>query len=383
MNDELATLLAHDPELGTGPVAPPIVQTSLFVFASFEAMAQAFTGETPRPIYSRGANPTVRACEQKLAALEQAEAARGFASGMGAISAAVLSQVKSGERVVCVRQVYPDTYRLLLKLLPRLGIETVFVDGRDLGAVERALPGAALLYLESPTSLLFECHDLAALAGLARAAGVTTIADNSWATPLLQRPLQLGVDLVVHSASKYLAGHSDVVAGMVAGSGERIAQIDDLTYRYRGARLSPLDAWLLLRGMRTLALRMPRHQTSALWLARQLAAHPDVAVVHHPALAGDHDMAGTSGLFSIELDPAIDIPRFCDALTLFRLGVSWGGYESLAFPAMIGLRQKAGANSLQAFGVSARLVRLSIGIESPADLLRDLDQALAAGKQPA
>jgi cystathionine beta-lyase/cystathionine gamma-synthase len=217
------------------------------------------------------------------------------------------------------------------------------------------------------------------MAALARTQDVTTIADNSWATPLLQRPLDLGVDLVVHSASKYLAGHSDLVAGMVAGSAEHIARIDDLTYPYLGARLSPLDAWLLLRGLRTLALRIPRHQTSALWLARQLAAHPAVAAVHHPALAADHGMGGTSGLFSIELVPAIDIPRFCNALSLFRLGVSWGGYESLAFPALIGLRQPAGANALHAFGISDRLVRLSIGLEAPGDLLRDLDQALAAG----
>ena len=374
--DHFDTLLAHDPEIASGPVVPPIAQTSLFAFDSFKSLKQAFTGEQPKPIYSRGRNPTVQAFEQKLALLEGAEAARGFASGMGAISAAILSQVRAGEKIVCVRHVYPDTYRLLVRLLPRFGIESAFVDGRDAQAIERGLDGARLLYLESPTSLTFERQDLARLAASARAAGAISIADNSWASPILQRPLELGVDLVVHSASKYLGGHSDVVAGVVAGSADLLGRIEHLTYPFLGAKLSPFDAWLLLRGMRTLAMRMERHGASALTIARWLEGRPEVAAVHHPALQEGSGGAPCSGLFSVELAETVDIPAFCDALSLFRLGVSWGGFESLAFPAMIGLQQAGDENALKAFGVSKRLVRLSIGLESADDLTGDLEQAL-------
>ncbi len=382
MTDGFDTLLAHDADIVDGPVVPPIVQTSLFAFDSFEALQRAFTGEAARPIYSRGVNPTVHAFETKLAQLEGAAAARGFASGMGAISAAVLSQVRAGERVVCVRHVYPDTYRFLTRLLPRLGIAVTFVDGTDPDQVAHALDGARLLYLESPTSLVFERHDLAALAALARAAGVTTIADNSWASPIFQRPLELGVDLVVHSASKYLGGHSDVVAGVVAGDAERLGLIEHLTYPFLGAKLSPFDAWLLLRGMRTLAMRMARHRASGLAVARWLAGRAAVTKVYHPAIvegsSGGAPSADppASGLFSIELAERVDIAAFCNALSLFRLGVSWGGHESLVFPAKIGLMQAGNDNALHDFGVSPRLVRLNIGLEAADDLIRDLEHAL-------
>ncbi|HEX6016457.1 MAG TPA: PLP-dependent transferase [Geminicoccaceae bacterium] len=372
------TRLIHDDglELG-GPVVPPVVQTSLFTFESYAALAATFAGERRQPVYTRVDNPTVRAFEDKVAMLEGAPAARAFASGMGAISAAVLALVQAGDRVVCVRHVYPDAYRLFVKLLPRLGVEVEFVDGADTGAVAKALPGARLLYLESPTSLVFETQDLPALAVLAREHRVATIADNSWATPVFQKPLAQGVDLVVHSASKYLSGHSDTVAGIVAGRRELVDRINDLTFPYLGAKLAPFDAFLLLRGLRTLHLRMRRHQESGLEVARWLAAHPLVTGVHHPGLREARSgLAGYASLFSLKFDAAVDIPRFCDGLRLFRLGVSWGGHESLAFPAMAGLQQTGGANAPAAFGVSPRLVRLHIGLEEPADLIADLDRAI-------
>jgi cystathionine beta-lyase/cystathionine gamma-synthase len=371
------TLLAHDDLAGSGPVVPPIHQTSLFVFESYEAMARCFAGETRQPIYSRGDNPTVMQFEEKVARLEGAEAARGFASGMAAISSALLAHLEAGDRLVCVRNVYPDAYRLMRKLLPRLGVEVTFVDGRDPSAVAAALPGARLLYLESPTSLVFETLGLAALAGLARAQGMLTICDNSWATPVFQRPIAQGVDMVVHSASKYLSGHSDTVAGVVAGTREAFARINDLAYPYLGGKLSPFEAFLLVRGMRTLPLRLQRHHESGLAVARFLAEHRLVTRVRHPAIEGAAGLDGCSGLFAIELAPALDIPRFCDALRLFRLGVSWGGHESLVFPAMIGLRQAVGANPLVEFGVPDRLVRLHVGLEAPDALIADLDRALA------
>lgn len=374
----LRTLLAHDAAHAFDAISPPIAQTSLFSYPNVAAMRASFDGSAPRAIYSRGDNPTVQAFESKLAQLEGGESARAFSSGMGAISAAVLSHVRAGERLVCVRHVYPDAYRLFAKLLPRFDVQVEYVDGRDIDAVRRALPGAALLYLESPTSVVFHALDVAALAHEARQYGVTTVIDNSWATPLFQRPLSLGVDMVVHSASKYLGGHSDVVAGIVVGTKARIQQVNDLSYPYLGAKLSPLEGWLLLRGLRTLSLRMSEHMRSGLAVASWLARQGAVTRVNHPGFAEHPNLHGAASLFSVEFDASVDIERFCDALTLFRLGVSWGGYESLVFPMLVGLEQAAGPNSLIDFDVSPRLVRLHVGLEDSDDLVADLDQALAA-----
>lgn len=372
-----ATLLAHDEAHAYGAISPPIAQTSLFAYPSVAAMRASFDGSAPRATYSRGDNPTVQAFERKVASLEGGESARAFASGMGAISAAVLAHVRSGDRVLCVRHVYPDAYRLFEKLLPRLGVQVEYVDGRDLAAVQRALPGAALLYLENPTSVVFHALDVAALARAAHAEGVISMLDNSWATPLFQRPLSMGVDMVLHSASKYLCGHSDVVAGIVVGAHDRVAQVNDLTYPYLGAKLSPIEGWLALRGLRTLALRMHEHMRSGLAVARWLQSQPAVTCVNHPAFGESPSLHGSASLFSIELAGHIDIERFCDALQLFRLGVSWGGYESLVFPMLVGLEQDAGPNSLVDFNVSPRLVRLHVGLEGTDDLVADLARALA------
>lgn len=374
-----ATLLAQDAEIPGGAVVPPIFQTSLFTFASYAELADCFAGRDRRPLYSRGDNPTVMEFERKIAALEGAEAARATASGMAAISATVLAFVGSGERILAVRHVYGDAYRLFQRLLPRLGITVDYVDGSDPEAVAAALPGAKLLYLESPTSMAFELQDIEALTRLARAQGVLSVLDNSWATPLFQRPLAHGVDLVLHSASKYLGGHSDTVAGVVAGRAELIACINATTQPYLGAKLSPLEAWLLLRGLRTLALRLPRHQASGLLIAERLCHHPAVARVLHPAWSnhpGKRTLAGYSGLFSFDVGEGIDVPALVDALRLFRIGVSWGGHESLVMPAMASLEQSPDANSLQRFGVSPRNVRLHVGLEDPEALWADLVQAL-------
>jgi cystathionine beta-lyase/cystathionine gamma-synthase len=193
---------------------------------------------------------------------------------MAAISTVILGLCQSGDRIVCVRHVYPDSYRLMRRLLPRFGIAVEFVDGGDPVAVARARPGARLLYLESPSSCIFGTQELARLAALARSHRVVSVIDNSWASPIFQRPLEHGIDLVLHSASKYLGGHSDVVASVVAGSRELITGLDETAFPYLGAKLSPLDAWLLVRGLRTLPLRMRRHHESGLAIADRLAGHP-------------------------------------------------------------------------------------------------------------
>ena len=213
MFSDPSTIVAHDDAFPAGAVVPPIFQTSLFTFGSYQELEDAMAGRVPRPIYSRGDNPTVQAFEAKLAVLEGAGAARAFASGMAAISAAVLSNLRAGERMVCVRHCSPDAFRLFTTVLPRFAIQVDFVDGRDAAAVERALPGAKVLYLETPTSLVFETQDLPRLAALASAHGALTIVDNSWASPIFQRPLAHGVDLVLHSASKYLGVAARAGAG--------------------------------------------------------------------------------------------------------------------------------------------------------------------------
>lgn len=375
-------IVAHDPVHAFSAVVPTIAQTSLFTFASYDEMVAAYRGEITRPIYSRGLNPTVRMFEEMVAALEGAEDALGFASGMAAISASVLTFVAPGDRVVAVRNVYPDAFRLFGTVLPRLGVTVDYVDGRDVAAVAAALPGARLLYLESPTSWQIEALDVPALATAARAAGLLSIMDNSWATPIFQNPIGLGVDLVVHSASKYIGGHSDVVAGVAAGSRALVDRLRAELYPYVGGRLAPFDAWLLIRGLRTLPVRMRAHETSSLAIARRLAARPEVTVVNHPGLrALPPGLRGTSGLFSFELAEGLDVRVFCDRLRLFKLGVSWGGHESLVVPGEVVRQQKAQPNSAHAFGISPRSVRIHVGLEGTealwADLVAGLDAARA------
>jgi len=372
-------LLAHDAEAHEfGAVVPAIAQTSLFTFENFAQMRDTFAGLQSRNVYSRTTNPTVTLFERKLAGLEACEDAIGFPSGMAAISGAVLAHVRPGDRVVCVRHVYPDAYRFFETFLRRLQVEVVYVDGADADAVDAALPGARLLYLESPTSWMMQAHDVGALAALARRHGALSLIDNSWATPLFQRPATLGVDLVIHSASKYIGGHSDTVAGVVAGRADLIGTIRRTVCPYVGAKLAPFEAWLLLRGLRTLPARMLAHEASALEIARRLQGHPRVTAVHHPAVGRSlpPGLLGTSGLFAFEVDAHVDIPAFCDALRLFRLGVSWGGHESLIVPALITRVQAAGPNSAVDFGVPERTVRLHIGLEGTTVLWEDLQSGL-------
>ena len=375
------TALAHDPAHAEGAIAPPVYQSSLFVFDDFDAMVARYRGDSEQVVYSRVDNPTVTLLQDKIAALENGEAARAFASGMGAISNTILSVVDPGERVVCVRHVYPDTYRFLRGFCSRIGIETDFVDGCDTDAVIAALPGARLLYLESPNSWMMQEQDIRSLASAAKAEGVAVMADNSWATPLFQKPLELGVDLVVHSASKYLSGHSDVVAGMVTGSAALIEKMDALVRPYLGACLSPHNAALIVRGLRTLPVRMQRHAETGLELARRLSEHAGTTAVHHPGLdpISHSTLSGYGSLFSIELAPEVDVRTFCNALSLFRLGVSWGGYESLVVPAMVGRNQAGLHNSAVDFDVPERTVRLYAGLEDVYDLWNDLESAFASG----
>lgn len=383
---DLASLIvAHDQPHAFEAVVPPIVQTSLFTFSSYEEMVSTYRGEKVRPVYTRGLNPTVRLFEEMLAKLEGAEDALGFASGMAAISASVLSFVSPGDRIVAVRHVYPDAFRLFGTLLKRLQIEVTYVDGRDEAAVDKAMAGAKLFYMESPTSWVMEAHDVAALAQIARRHGAVSVIDNSWASPIFQNPISLGVDLVLHSASKYLGGHSDVVSGVVAGSKAMIDRLRAEAYPYLGGKMSPFDAWLLIRGLRTLPLRMKAHEASAMEIAARLQALDMVETVCHPGLANrlPPGLKGTSGLFSFIFKPGVDVRAFANHLKLFKLGVSWGGHESLIVPGEVVLEQKAQPNSAHTFGISARSVRLHVGLEGTEALWGDLASAIEVATKTA
>jgi cystathionine beta-lyase/cystathionine gamma-synthase len=298
---------------------------------------------------------------------------------MAAVSAVLLSQLSAGDHVLFVNQVYGPTLQLARRL-ERFGIEHDVTLDLAVAAVERSLrPATRLVWMESPGTMLFRQLDVAAVAALARSRGVVSVVDNSWATPLFQKPLTLGVDLVVHSATKYLGGHSDLVAGAVVGGAEKMERLFYDSLLLLGAVLGPHDAWLLNRGMRTLPVRMRQHHHDALELARRLAEHPRVARVFHPGLeAGPfaEGLGGYSGLFSFDIAAGgfAAVARCVDRLRLFRVGVSWGGVESLA----IAPNRGDNAEALAAAGIPAGLVRLSVGLEGVEPLWADLEQALAA-----
>ncbi len=376
---DIHTIVSHEAfdDRHYGAVHTPVYDSSLFTFPSVVDMDRA-NGDAASFVYSRGNNPTVRALERRLAELEGGEDARCFATGMGAISAAVLAAVKAGDHIVCVDQAYGPARRFIGEYVRRFGIEASFVDGSDLAAIESAFrPNTKLLYLESPTSLFFELQDLRACAASARARGIRTIVDNTWATPVYQQPLALGIDLVVHSLTKYVGGHSDALGGVAVGSAEAIAELSGRELVLLGAVMLPQTAALLHRGLRTLPLRMERHQAGGLAIAAYLESLPFVDRVHYPGLPSHpqrelacEQLRGFGGLLSFEAGADREkLARFVDALSFFRIGFSWGGYESL-----VSLQE--GARGMPR--VRVPVVRLHVGLESPGDLIGDLAQAFRA-----
>ena len=362
-------------------VAPPIVQSSNFCFKSVSEMREKLTRELETPFYTRGYNPTVAILRKKIAALEGTEDALVFASGSGAIAAAVMSCVKGGDHAVCVRKPYSWTNTLLSKYLGAYGVQSTFVDGGDTqNYIDAIKENTKLIYIESPNSLTFEMQDIQAIAKAAKERNITTIIDNSYSSPLNQSPVSLGVDIVVHSASKYLNGHSDVVAGVVCASRERIMKIFAEELMTIGAIISPNDAWLMIRGLRTLELRVNRSSESAEKVLRYLEQHPKIKKVYHP-FAKDNpqselaqkQMKQGGGLISIQIkaDRVEQVEQFCDSLDRFIMATSWGGYESLVFP-MCALKASA---SFENKPMPWDLVRLFIGLEDPQLLIDDLEQA--------
>ena len=371
--------LGEEREKYYNAITPPVFQTSNFAFKTVDDLRKAIASEKENYIYSRGNNPVTDILCRKIAALEDTEEALAFASGMAAISSAVISFVNAGDHIVSVRNNYSWTNILMTKFLPRFGVETTFVDGRKAENFEMAIrKNTRLIYLESPNSLTFEIQDIEAVAAIAGSHGIKTLIDNSYSSPLTQSPASMGVDIVLHSASKYLGGHSDVVAGIVCGSTENITRIFNSEYLGLGGIISPFNAWLLLRGLRTLPARIDRISETTANVVEYLENHPLVSEVLFP-LSPKHpqyelarkQMLKPTGLFSVRLSVSDKdkTELFVNSLRQFIIGVSWGGHESLVFPAMSFDEERSKE------GYSDNLIRFYVGLDDADSLIYDLDQA--------
>ncbi|HVA18236.1 MAG TPA: aminotransferase class I/II-fold pyridoxal phosphate-dependent enzyme [Candidatus Dormibacteraeota bacterium] len=383
--DATIAIQRGEPKHGrSGPVAPEIVRSSTFTFSSTAEMKRWAEGKSSAYIYTRYGNPTLTIAEEKIAALEGAEAAIVAASGMAAISSALLAVLSSGDEVISTAQLYGGTYRLMRDLFPRFGIRVRHVEADLAGIEDVVTPRARVLYVETPTNPSLRLVDLRRAVAIAREFNLVSIVDNTFASPVLQKPLALGFDMVVHSATKYLGGHSDLIAGAVASSHAWIHRVRD-NIIYLGGCMDPAGAYLLIRGMKTLTVRVERQCKTAMAVAKFLERHPKVARVHYPGLAShpDHKLARRQmrdfgGMLSFDLKGGlVAARRFCDRVQLFALAASLGGVESLVILPIYTSHYNMSRDELHRAGVEPGTVRVSIGLEDPADLIADLRQALA------
>jgi len=384
-----STLLCNDDQIyweHKGAIVPPMYQNSLFAFDGWDAIDQAFKEPSESYIYSRLHNPTSRIVEKKIANLAGAEDAKLTASGMGAISAAILHFVNYGDHIVTIKDIYAPANKFINEfLMDKCGVTCTFVNGTQIEAFAEALKeNTSLIYLESPASITMTIQDIKAIVKLAKEKGVKTVIDNTCATPLFQKCIGMGVDLEVHSVSKYLGGHSDIVAGVIIGGKKDLSEILMKEHALLGPKMAPFESWLLLRSLRTLSLRMKAHEEGGLLVAKYLDAHPKVKKVNHPGLKtfpqydlASRQMSGFGSLMSFELvtNDLAKIKSFVDGLQLFHLGVSWGGYESLVYAPVISYAKELPPERFDAMGITAGLIRISVGLEQPDDLIQDLTQA--------
>lgn len=363
-------------------IAPPIVQTSNFSFRNVAEFRKALSDEYYATLYSRGNNPTVDILRKKLAALDGAEDALVFGSGVASISIPLLALLNQGDHVVSVAKPYSWTIKLFERLLPKFGITTTFVDGTKTENFEKAIQAnTKLIYLESPNTFTYELQNIAAVAKLAKSKGLLTMIDNSYCSPINQKPYTMGIDLVAQSATKFIGGHSDVVAGVVTGSKTLIKKIFDAEFLNIGGNIAPMNAWLLIRGLRTLPLRLQRICDSTKKVVDYLETHPKIERVIFPfhkdfpqyELA-QKQMQDAGGLFSVVLkvNTLEEVEKFCNSLKHFLLAVSWGGHESLVIPSAVSIK----ANEFDVSNPAHRLIRIYIGLEDPDYLIADLKQAL-------
>jgi len=385
--ETMAVHAGESPCRVTGALDTPIYQSTTFVSADADEMAAVYGGEKAGYMYTRYGNPTVHALEEKLAALECGEATQAFSTGMAAISSAILGYIRAGDHVVAARSLYGAAYDFLARKLPSLGASTTFVQSSNVEEFAKATrPNTKLIYFETPSNPVLEILDIAALAQLARARGIPSMMDNTFASPVLQQPLKLGVTVVVHSATKYLCGHGDAMGGAAIGPKDYIRYLNQDIIRDFGGCLSPFNAWLILRGMRTLHLRVPAQCANALRIAEFLANHPQVERVNYPGLPNHpgHDVAkkqmkAFGAMMSFEVKGGYEGgKKVMDGVKIFARAASLGDTRSLIVHAASTSHRAVPREQRLAIGISDGLVRLSAGVEAVEDLIEDLDQALAS-----
>ncbi|HCE52677.1 MAG TPA: methionine gamma-lyase [Shewanella baltica] len=369
-----------------GALVTPLYQSATFVFESAQQGGERFAGNEPGYIYTRLGNPTTAELERKMAILEGAEAAAATASGMGAVSAALLVNLQMGDHLVASNAVYGCTYALMTTQFARFGIEVSLVDFSSLADIEAAIQSnTKVIFCETPVNPHLQVFDLAAIATIAKRHQLVSIVDNTFMTPLLQRPLDFGIDLVIHSATKYLNGHGDVIAGIVCGSEEQLHKVKYEILKDIGAVISPHDAWLILRGLKTLDVRLQRHCDSAQRVAEFLAEHPSINRVYYPGLASHpghkfigQQMKRAGGVIAFELAANLEeAMAFVGHLSLFSIAVSLGDAESLIQHPASMTHSPYTPEARAAAGIGDNLLRISIGLEDCDDIIADLSQALA------
>ncbi|MCS6136933.1 methionine gamma-lyase [Shewanella baltica] len=369
-----------------GALVTPLYQSATFVFESAQQGGERFAGNEPGYIYTRLGNPTTAELERKMAILEGAEAAAATASGMGAVSAALLANLQMGDHLVASNAVYGCTYALMTTQFARFGIEVSLVDFSSVAEIEAAIQSnTKVIFCETPVNPHLQVFDLAAIATIAKRHQLVSIVDNTFMTPLLQRPLDFGIDLVIHSATKYLNGHGDVIAGIVCGSEEQLHKVKYEILKDIGAVISPHDAWLILRGLKTLDVRLQRHCDSAQRVAEFLAEHPSINRVYYPGLASHQghkfigqQMKRAGGVIAFELAANLEeAMAFVGHLSLFSIAVSLGDAESLIQHPASMTHSPYTPEARAAAGIGDNLLRISIGLEDCDDIIADLSQALA------
>ncbi len=376
-----------DMEKKNAPVTPPIYQTSTFEVTDNEEQIRVTSTDR---YYTRWGNPTITLAEETVAALEGTDAARVFASGMGAITTTILALLKAGDHIVAQRDIYGGVTKFFSEWLPKLGIETTFVDTNEYEQHARAIrPNTKMLYLESPTNPSLRVVDMKKAAALAKQHGLISMIDSTFGTPINQRPAEYGIDLVMHSGTKYLSGHADLTCGVISGRSDLIDHIDE-SRKTLGGCMDPHAAWLLIRGMKTLAVRVARNNENALRVAEFLEGHAKVRRVHYPWLKSHpqyaiarEQMSGGSGMVTFEVDgTGEDARRVSEAMRLFTLATSLGGVESLVSIPVLTSHAMISAEQRAKMGVTDQMVRLSVGIESVEDMIEDLERALEVVRAP-
>lgn len=378
--EDICTHLGEDYSRYMGAIVPPIFQNSLFVQPT--EVNNIFEQEY---VYTRINNPTTEIAEKKLAALEEGEEAKCFSSGMAAISSAIMFYIEKDCHVICVQNVYGPTRDFLENYLRKFGVETTFVSGDDIGEIERAIrKNTKLIYLESPSTFVYSMQDQEKVSALAKAFKIATVIDNTYSTPLFQNPLKYGIDMVIHTASKYLGGHSDIVAGAIVGKSETLSQMVEKERALFGGNMDPHQAWLLIRGMRTLPVRIKQHQENGKRIAEFLEGHSKIQRVLYPGLKshpqyelGKKQMTGYTGLMSfVPKGNTEEIMKFVNNLKFFQLGCSWGGFESLIAPVGVGKSHEENKRN----NIPDNLVRIHVGLENVDTLMEDLDRCLGFTK---